>query len=82
MLLGEYKFHSEEKNGKLHAHCKLPMQITVHSPFSSVHVVYLHLFFYSTYKWDVTNKQKTDTTMKNRSINPNGINMYDLWVIK
>ena len=56
-------------------------------PFSTDHVGYLHFFQFfvlstnATITQSIEDQKKTYTKMNNYSINFNGSNMYDLWVI-
>lgn len=85
MLSGEYESHGEEQKWK--AKRSLLEFVTVRLPFSTDHVGYLHFFQFfvlstnATITQSIEDQKKTYTKMNNYSINFNGSNMYDLWVI-
>lgn len=86
MLSGDYESRGEEE--KWEAKCSLLKFVAVRLPFSSDHMGYLHFFQFfvlstnATITQSIEDQKKTYTKMNNCSINFNGSNMYDLWVIK
>lgn len=86
ILSGEYESHDEEE--KWEAKRSLLKFVAVRLPFSSDYMGYLHFFqlfvlsTIATITQSIEDQKKTYTKMNNYSINFNGSNMYDLWVIK
>ena len=79
-LSGRYRYHGAEQNGRLRSLRTAP--ITECLPFSSDHVVCLHLFKFVTVPTKVTmtrtiEGEKTNTKTNNRSSNLNGSIVYD-----